>query len=213
MIEGSMMIDMADETVQGDAVQRDETELSPCESPTEHAYAWALDAEDEHVAGHYGWRPVLIRAAVVFGVFLAAAGVIIALWWTGGKHFVARQRASAPTSSTVAPVPVVAAPAPAPATVTVTAAPSPSARTETPTQEADSDVRYLDLVSQIPMVITDPAVLIASGHSICRDLSHRYTAAQIAAANTHPGRMTYEQAFGIVNAATAIYCPQYGISE
>jgi serine/threonine-protein kinase len=114
-------------------------------------------------------------------------------------------------ASAPAPVP------PPPTTVTVTQTPEPSAQVDptAPRQAARSDadlrfLRFLNLVSAIPVLITDPAVLTAGGRSICVDLQNdRYTPSQIAAANVGTNGMTYAQTGGIVNAAITAYCPGY----
>ncbi|EUA18511.1 hypothetical protein I552_9738 [Mycobacterium xenopi 3993] len=109
------------------------------------------------------------------------------------------ERSSAPASSSPAPSSIV--------TVTATPQPAPQAA-PAPWQAApDPDLLFLNLVSQIPVTITDSAVLTASGRSICGDLQHGMTPAQVAAANVGNNGMTFAQTSAIVNAAITAFCP------
>lgn len=111
------------------------------------------------------------------------------------------EQSSAPASSSPAPSSIV--------TVTATPQPAPQAA-PAPWQAApDPDLLFLNLVSQIPVTITDSAVLTASGRSICGDLQHGMTPAQVAAANVGNNGMTFAQTSAIVNAAITAFCPQY----
>ncbi len=120
-------------------------------------------------------------------------------------------------------------PVPAPTTVTVAAPPVATVVMPTthppagkhPTREAtpSKDQQYLTLVTQLStLVVTDPTPVIAMGHAQCAYLGEpgatlRSTANalvhQYSGAYDDGSHLTFPMAYGIVQAAVAVYCPQY----
>jgi hypothetical protein len=195
-----MMIDVAeDPTAQAEVAESGDTELSPSESPTEHAHAWALDdgdegddgrgdgsGEDGDHAGHYEWRPVLLRAAAVLTVFLAGVAAIVIV---GSIHHGHGDRAATATpSASVAP-------------------PSPA----TPASRAD-DQLFLRLLKKDDL-LGDPEAAPGAGVGVCRLINAGEKPGQVAIdlKNDPAHQWTLQQAEFFVADAIVAYCPHAGL--
>lgn len=177
--------------------QPDGTELYPSESPTEHAYAWALDDGDAPTE-RYRWRPVWARA----GAALAAAAVIAAVIVTVGLVHTGRSGARQPIPG---PHQASSAPAAAPS-LTIDA--SPPVQTEVPLDPQDAE--YIRLLAAAGIRVTDFGALTTGARRVCGYISEGHAASDAAnlAVKNNP-LMTLWEATSYVQASIQVYCPQY----
>jgi hypothetical protein len=121
-----------------------------------------------------------------------------------------------PSAAAPAPPPTLAA---APPTQTVTVTPTPTLAAAPPVQTvapprppaAALDEQFLADLTSAGITITDVAAAIYGGHDTCAYLAAGHTAAEaedIGMRNN--ASMTRANAIAVVDAAIAVYCPQYG---
>lgn len=123
-------------------------------------------------------------------------------------------------STTVEPAPApppIAAPPPEPtSTVTVTETPTlaapPPVQTVAPPRPSSAalDEQFLADLTSAGITITDVAAAIYGGHDTCAYLAAGHTAAEAEETGMrNNASMTHANAIAVVDAAIAVYCPQY----
>lgn len=164
-----------------------------------------------------GRRPLPMALQSLLLLVGAGALAVGAYAATGGHHPApgAPPAASAPSTTQAPTTPL---PPPPPVTTTVTAPPPPPlpppaarAPEPAPVPHGSADEFFLAAVQQQGVVITNPAQVIAVGHSICETLDNGYHPTTMAVAFViqaqHP-QFTVKQIEGVVLAANSNYCPQ-----
>jgi Protein of unknown function (DUF732) len=181
------------------------TALAPSETPTEHAFAWALDTDDPGDGGvAFETRPLdeswssrttlwlCLCTIVAAAVVAVLAGVLVSM---RAGHRSSPTPTPAMTSTSVPVPPPAAAPptvtktvvvpsetvdaAPSRTTVETLAPPAPPPPPRAPAQrspsQADLDERFMGDLTASGMLITSVSAVIASAHEICAYLAAGHT--------------------------------------
>jgi hypothetical protein len=156
-----MMIDMAEDPAGRRAAPSDQTELSPSESPTEHAYAWALDRFDDDTIRFAPQRTTLwlrVCAALTAASVAALVGVLIFVMHDRASS--ASQPKTGPQTTTQVSAPIAQTTAAVP-TITKTetvSAPAPVEAVRTPVPAAGT---------QTFVICADGREGVVGGHTSC----------------------------------------------
>lgn len=171
--------------------------------------AWSQQAEEPFNYPEPEYRTPWVPALLFAGLMIAAVAVAVTTAVVLVTHRPSGPSITVPPPATTTTMvtTVVADPTTVTQTQTQVATPSTVAVPVPQTQ----DERYLAMFAdETGLIITNPKPVIALGHRICNELTGGSSvASEIALLQTQYTNITSERAWGAVDAASAVYCPQY----